>query len=150
MSDPRNGKLGMLNEDDDNDDDGDNDDSEDDDDDDSSQRLWYSFTYPRMMGSRVSIGEKEVAKIFKSWQNQWSNLGPCGWKTEILAIAPTISSWQNLTEKSDKSATQQSILVLTKWHFSLCYFNSNMYTMSARLSNSVIYVYALPIIVIRN
>ena len=38
-----------------------------------------------------SLGEKEVAQIFKSEQSRGSNWGPCGRKAEILPTTATIT-----------------------------------------------------------
>ena len=40
------------------------------------------------MENWVSLGRKEVAQIFKSWQSWEKNLGHYGQKAEILPTAP--------------------------------------------------------------
>lgn len=38
--------------------------------------------------TELALTEKNVEPIFKSWQRQGLNLGPCGWKPEILPTVP--------------------------------------------------------------
>ena len=40
----------------------------------------------------LAEAEKKITQTFKFRQSEGSNWGPCGWKTEILPIAPTVLS----------------------------------------------------------
>ena len=54
----------------------------------SSQQTLVLIYLPGRIESRVGLGGKKVAQIFKSWQSRGSNWGPCGRKAEILPTAP--------------------------------------------------------------